>query len=125
MSPHSSLQVAREHGHNLSTFASLEEARQELFSFRDTHLSILKKVAENQNKFACSYQPESLKGLEQWYFDLYETDTFKSIKLERAIFETCMAMYFGQTAVHNRRAHWIVEKYFLEADKYELGVRRF
>ena len=116
--------IALQHGEKLPAFASLAEAEQHYYNFRDKHLDILLKVATQYPQFHPDYSPDSLKQLEQWYFRLYETDSFRSMEIARETFETCMAMYFGETAIRSTHAHWIVEQYFLSPNKYELGVRK-
>lgn len=117
-------ETAIQHGEKLLAFPSLEEAQRHLYAFRDKHLALLSEVATQYPDFHPSYMPESLKQLEQWYFHLYETDSFQRVGLTRGIFETCMAMYFGETVVRSTTARWIVEEYPFAPGKYELGVRK-
>lgn len=117
-------QIAIHHGEKLPAFSSWEEAQRELFAFRDHRLALLARISEGHPQFELNYRPESLKGLEQWYFHLYETDSFAQVGATREIFETCMAMYFSQTAVQSANARWIVEEYFLTPGRYQLGVRK-
>lgn len=116
--------IALKHGEKLPAFASLAEAEQHYHNLRDKHLDILLEVATQYPLFHPDYSPESLKQLEQWYFRLYETGSFRAMGIVRETFETCMAMYFGETAIRSARAHWIVEQYFIAPNKYELGVRK-
>ena len=95
-----------------------------MFAFRDTHLALLSRLAHTHPELKLDYTPASLKQLEQWYFRLYENESFESLGITREIFEICMAMYFGETVVRNTSARWMVEEYFLAPGKYELGIRR-
>jgi len=115
-------QIAIRHGEQLPSYSSQEEAEAAWFSFRNEHLSILQEAATKQLAFIPDYQADSLKQLEQWYFQLYGSDSFHSLDLNREVFETCMAMYFGETAVRSVNARWGVKEYFLGSGKYELGV---
>jgi hypothetical protein len=117
-------EIAIQHGEKLPAFSNQEEAKQHLYAFRDKHLALLAEIAQGHPEFNPDYRPESLKQLEQWYFQLYETNSFQLVGVERETFEICMAMYFGETVVRNTGAHWIVEGYFLAPEKYELGVRK-
>jgi hypothetical protein len=123
MSRHGS-EIAKQHAEKLPAFSSLEEAQRSLYAFRDEHLALLVEIAKGQPGFLPDFQPESLKQLEGWYFQLYETDSFQAIGIPRDVFETCMAMYYGETAARNSSGRWIVEEYFLSPGKYELGVRK-
>jgi hypothetical protein len=116
--------IARQHAENLPAFSSLEEAQRLLFAFRDEHLELLTQAAQQQPELCLDYTPASLKRLETWYFQLWESDSFERIGLTRETFEICMAMYFGGTVVRSAGAGWIVEQYFLAPGKYELGVRK-
>lgn len=115
-------QIAIRHGEQLPSYSSQEEAKAAWFSFRNNHLSILHKAATKQSAFIPYYQAESLKQVELWYFQLYGSDSFHSLDLTREVFEICMAMYFGENAVHSANARWVVKKYFLGSGKCELGV---
>jgi hypothetical protein len=119
------LQVAIQFGQRLPSFAGLAQAREYYFAYRDNHLALLASAAGKQTGFTCDYSPESLKQLEQWYFELYETDSFQVYDLDRERFERCMSMYFGEVAVRNTRgAKWVVQEYVTGHGKYELGVSK-
>jgi hypothetical protein len=62
--------------------------------------------------------------LEKWYFDLRDTDAFRNISIKREIFESCMAVYFGETAVRNSDSEWTVSGYFMDPNRYHLGVKK-
>ncbi len=116
--------VAQQHGDTLPTFSCQADAEQYYYAFRDKHLARLSEIASHHLAFLPDYRPESLKQLEQWYFQLYETDGFHALGINRETFEACMAMYFGETAARSANAHWIVARYFLAANAYELIVQR-
>ncbi len=120
------LQVARLFGQKLPTFKSQAEAEGHLFAQRDARLSRMVALSEQSGGvFSSDFSPDSLKGLEQWYFALWEADGFGSLGLSREELERCMAIYFCEVAVRNcPQAHWIVQEYAFEPGKYELGVKR-
>jgi len=117
-------EIAIQHGTKLPEFSSQEEAERSLYAFRDKHINLLSQIAKQCSDFHPDYMPASLKQLEQWYFRLYENNSFEFAGVTRETFEICMAMYFGETAVRNTDARWIVEEYFLGPGKHELGVRK-
>jgi hypothetical protein len=121
---HKGRQVAIEYGKNLPAFSNPEEAKVAWFAFRDEHLAILENIAQGHLVLAPDFQPESLKDLELWYFQLYETNSFQHLNVTQEVFETCMAMYFGEIAVRNANAHWIVEEYFLAKGRYQFGINK-
>ncbi len=113
-------------GQKLPAFKSQAEAEGHLFAQRDARLSRVVALAEKSGGIFCAdFSPSSLKGLEQWYFALWESDGFDSLGLSREEFEQCMAVYFCELAVRNcPEANWIVREYAFESGKYELGVQR-
>ena len=117
--------IAQQHGDDLPVFVNAAKAEDYYHIRRDKYLAILFEVAsKDPSSFHLDYSPESLKQLEQWYFHLHETDSFGAVGTDRETFETCMAMYFGETTVRSVHAQWIVESYFLAPDRYEFGVRK-
>ncbi len=116
--------AAIQYGEKLPAFAAITEARHYYYAYRDKHLAFLSEIASKQQTFYSDYNPQSLKQLEQWYFHLYETDSFRAMGTDRETFEICMAMYFGETVVRNQHAQWVVESYFLAPDKYDLGISK-
>jgi hypothetical protein len=116
--------TAQQHGEELPGFANVTDAEDYYHGLRDRHLALLFEAASKQPSVQLDYSPGSLKLLEQWYFQLFESDSFRAAGIEREMFETCMAMYFGETTVRSAHARWIVEPYFLTPAKYEIGVRK-
>jgi hypothetical protein len=112
-------------GKKLPSFASQTDAERELYAFRDARLQKLSQVASATEDFELTWTPESLKGIEAWYFELWENNAFEVIGSTREEFEECMAMYFGEVFVRNvSGAKWIVEEYAFESGKYEIGVQK-
>lgn len=117
-------QTAAEHGDSLPQFATLDEATTALFRFRDERLADLLRLAAFSNQFTPDYTPASLRGLEQWYFSLVESDAFNIMGIGVEYFEECMAMYFLETATHNSDVKWAVDEYTFAQGRYQIGVKR-
>jgi len=119
------LQVAKKFGKRLPSFAGQEEAEEELCKQRDQRLEHLTQLAKLSGVFTPDYTPNSLKNLEKWYFNLWESDGFKLVGISREDFECCMASYFCAVAVRScPDAKWEVRAYGFERGKYEIGVQR-
>ena len=119
------LKVAKLFGQKLPAFSSRAEAEAHLFRQRDERLQRLVELAASSSVFVADFSPESLKQLERWYFDLWESDGFQGLGALREEFERCMAMYFCEVAVRNcAEAKWEVREYGFECGKYEIGVER-
>ena len=117
--------VAAEHGKGLPAFPDEETARGELFRQRDQYLAMLQEAGNAADAFQADFTPESLKTLEHWYFDLWESQAFFEVGMGRSEFERAMGMYFGEVVVRNSAGfEWIVDAYTFEPGKYEIGVRR-
>ncbi len=96
-----------------------------LFGERDRRLHRIVELAASSNTFAADYTPESLKNLEKWYFELWESDGFGRLSVARDEFERCMASYFCEIAVRNcPDTNWEVREFGFERGKYEIGVGR-
>ena len=118
------LKLAGLFGRSLPAFGSLEEASAHLFAMRDGQLSTLKGLA-SKSGFSADGTPESLKQLEAWYFQLFESDGFGELGVSREEFERCMASYFCEVAVTNcPGTQWHVSEFAYEPGKYEIGVKR-
>ena len=118
------LRIARLFGQRLPSFRSLDEAKKQLFEERDCRIAKLKALTPTVY-FIPDETPESLKGMEEWYFKLHESDGFRQLGVTRQDFERCMATYFCHVAVANcSDAEWHVSEYAFQPGKYEIGVRR-
>ncbi len=119
------LQVAKLFGQKLPTFTSQATAEAELHRERDERLQRISELAVTSGTFAADYTPESLKTLEKWYFELWESEGFRHLSIQRDEFERCMAIYFCEVAVQNcPDTKWEVREYAFEQGKYEIGVQR-
>jgi hypothetical protein len=117
--------AAREHAQQLPSFGTLSEARERLLARRDQDIAVLRRAAERSARFTLDFTADSLKGLEQWYFQLIETGSFETAGLTRMDFERCVPAYFGEVLVRTCPPfEWVVEEYAFASGKYELGVRR-
>ncbi len=96
-----------------------------LYLERDQLLRELTASAPASETFSPTFQAESLKNLERWYFELYERNGFAQAGTTRERFERAIAMYVGETAVRsNSEFQWFVSEYPFEPGKYELGIRK-
>ncbi|HOX60209.1 MAG TPA: hypothetical protein PLC99_25310 [Verrucomicrobiota bacterium] len=120
------LRIAKLFGQRLPAFPTKAEAEAHLFSQRDERLRhIIELAPHSAGVFAADFTPNSLKGLESWYFILRESDSFGSLGITCEEFERCMAMYYCETAVRNNPdAQWVVQEYAFERGKYEMGVAK-
>jgi len=115
--------AAGEHGAQLPTFRSLDEARRELLLRRDRDLAVLMDAALQAGQ-VLDFTPESLKTLERWHFQLADTNRFDAIKSGRAAFEQSVPVYFGEVLVRTAGFEWVVGEFAFKAGRYEIGVRR-
>lgn len=116
--------AAAEHAESLHSFDGMAEAKTALYAFRDDRLALLSRLALASGEFEPDYQPESLKGLEWWYFDLAASQGFARLGVAVEIFEECVAMYFFEVAVRNTEVEWTVQEYAFGPGLYQIGVRR-
>jgi hypothetical protein len=120
------LLAAKLFGKTLPTFSDQAEAEHALLSRRDELLQMLADWSQRSTDFRSDFSPESLKGLERWYFRLVDGPGFQSIDTDKATFERAMAMYVGAVFVRNAAPpfEWFVKEFAFEAGRYEIGVRR-
>ena len=120
------LRVAKAFGKRLPTFADQAEAERALQSRRDELLRMLADWSQRSTYFKSDLSPESLKGLERWYFQLADGPGFGSIGTDQETFEGAIAMYLGAVFVRSAAPpfEWFVKEFAFEAGRYEIGVRR-
>jgi len=117
--------AARLFGRKLPTFRDLAEAERALLARRDELLRTLSELSRQSSDFSADLSPESLKGLERWYFELRDGPGFTSIGVDEETFERAMAMYLGEVLVRNAPPfEWFVDEFAFEHGRYEIGVRR-
>jgi hypothetical protein len=116
--------AAAELAKTLPAFQSLAEAEAQLYAFRDERLSLVGKLSEASSDFQPTYQPDSLKALERWWFDLAESDGFARLGVQPETFEECIGMYLLETAVRHSDVEWAVREYAFGPGLYEIGVTR-
>src|SRR5690606_22972625 len=110
---------AKRFGLTLPEFPSLLEARKGLLAKRDNCLGMFREMAERQDIFTADYSVDSLGYLDDLYATLHRTDSFEEFCRDRAQFEECMAMYFGEVVVRNKGAQWIVEEFTFVKGRYQ------
>jgi hypothetical protein len=119
------VQATIDHADDLPEFADPESASRELFGKRDEVLRLLVAASAKTAEFEADYSPDSLEALENWYFDLWEHQSFFETGMGRSEFETAMAFYFGETLARNVEGfEWLVEEYAFLPGRYEIGVGR-
>ena len=122
----SGLDTALAHGQKLPTFPSAAAARDALFRYRDDSVRRLVEFTSAPDcPFSADFTPQSLKTLEAWYFQMWESQSFEHLGITAATFEKLMAVYFGAVAVRNSSGfEWVVDEYAFTPGRYELGIRR-
>ncbi len=117
-----SLQHAIKFGKQLNSFKSKSEAEKYFQEYNEHYLHKIHELALKY-QIELNNQPESIKVLEKWYFDLIDQD-FKRFPINIQEFEICMAMYFLHVAVtNNPEAEYLVSEYPFVKGKYEFGVK--
>ncbi|WP_208025362.1 hypothetical protein [Bacillus salipaludis] len=119
------LKAAIQYGEKLPVFKGLKEAQTFFFNYKDELLKQFELISQESTLFKANYKVESLKGLEKWYFELYEKNEFVKLGINRNEFEKAMAIYFGELVVlNNKDAIWEVEEYPFVPERYTFGVRK-
>ena len=119
------MKAALEHGRALPSFPDQRTAETTLYRLRDERLQKLTDAATHSTTFSADCSPESLKALEAWYFELWDSKSFDAIGIDRKEFECCMGAYLGEVFVRNAPGfNWCVEEFPFEPGKYQLGVRK-
>ena len=118
------LKVALKHAESLPSFKSLAEAKRSLFQLRDRLRDEIERLSRECN-VVLDFSPDSLKTLEKWYFDLYNSDGFECLGLTQEEFERCMGFYNGFVYTENDPEFtWIVEESPYKAGKFQIGVTK-
>ena len=124
MSKHS-LNIAVKYGESLREFRDQSEAENYYISYKDDLLNRLKAISTQASAFFSDYTIESLKKLENWYFNLYEKQSFDKAGSTQEDFESMMSVYWGEVIIKNNEdAEWVVEEYPFSQKKYELLVHK-
>lgn len=119
------MKAALEHGRQLPEFLDVKTAKIELFRLRDQLIHKLTNAAQFSDTFSADFSPDSLKEIEKWYFELWESKSFGEIGIERELFERCISMYYGEVIVRNApEFEWFVEEFVFMPGRYEIGVRK-
>lgn len=86
------LKIAVKHGKKLKKFKDISKAETYFFLYKDKLLGKLETICRQNSYFLPDYTVESLKGIEKWYFVLYEKREFNKIGLTRHGFERMMSV---------------------------------
>lgn len=124
MSKHS-LNIVVKYGESLREFRDQSEAEDYYISYKDDLLNRLKAISTQASAFFPDYTIESLKKLENWYFNLYEKQSFDKAGSTQEDFEGMMSVYWGEVIIKNNEdAEWVVEEYPFSQKKYESLVHK-
>ena len=120
------LETALKYGEKLDSFEDAAQAEQYFFSNRDEVEAAFIDLSKKGNEFfTADYSADSLKGLEKWYFDLFDNNKFQALGIEKEDFEVMMGFYWSEVFIKNNDgAEWIVESYPFAKGKYELMVNK-
>lgn len=117
--------AAIKYGEKLPEFENILEAEKFFEKYKDELIIQLELVSKESEIFKADYTVESLKGLEKWYFDLFEKNEFSKLGLNRNEFEKVMAIYFGEVVIrNNKNAKWEVEEFPFVTGKYTFGITK-
>ena len=106
------MKMAWERAEELPAFANVEEATSALIAEKDSILGAF--LANPPAGMQLDLSPESLKAVEAWYLTTEH----------RAPPVRALGFYFGEVLCRNAGFAWIVEPYFLDNSRYEIGVRK-
>jgi hypothetical protein len=119
------IDVAREFGERLPSFASLSDATRHYESYTRAGIEALEGLTASLPGFAMDYSPDSLKRLEEVYFNLTEGAGFAGLGLTQQDFESLIGVYFAAVVTRNNpKAHLVVQEFAFTPGKYELGVAK-
>ncbi len=118
------LEAALGYGKSLKEFNNDSEAEKYFFDYKKRMIKEFEQICSRTEVFEADYTVDSLKTLERWYFDIWETNDFASFEVSREVFEIMMALYFDETVVKNiDEAKWTVVEYPFIKGKYELAIK--
>jgi hypothetical protein len=119
------MDVVREFGERLPSFASLADASREYERYRRAGIEALEGLTRSLPGFAMDYSPDSLKSLEETYFKLVESAGFAGLGLTQQAFESLIGVYFAAVVTrHDPNARLVVQEFAFAPGKYELGVAK-
>ncbi|PKD40476.1 hypothetical protein CWO84_10070 [Methylomonas sp. Kb3] len=110
--------VAGQYAHDLPVFAGQGEAETALFAQRDMGLREIHTLSSLSSRL--DYLPESLKALEQWFFENGQPSATPSgYSMAHAV-----GFYFGEVLCRTQQFHWVVQEFVFSKGHYEVGVQR-
>src|SRR5713226_8317648 len=106
------MDVAREFGEQLPSFASLAEASRHYERYTQAGIQALEGLTPSLPGFAMDYSPDSLKSIEEIYFNLAETAGFAGLGLTQQAFESLIGVYFAAVVTRNDpKARLVVQEF--------------
>jgi hypothetical protein len=119
------IDVAREFGAQLPSFAGLADATRHYETQMQTGLKALEGLTTSLPGFDMDYSPDSLSSLEEVYFNLAERAGFAGLGLTQRAFELLIGVYFAAVVIRNDpKARLVVQEFAFTPGKYEFGVAK-
>ena len=119
------IDVAREFGEQLPSFASLADATRHYKAHMQTGLKALEGLTTGLPGFDMDYSPGSLRSLEEVYFNLVERAGFAGLGLTQQAFESLIGIYFAAVVTRSDpKARLVVQEFAFTPGKYEFGVAK-
>lgn len=110
--------AALRYGEDLPAFSSLAEAEENLLQLKESTLDAF--LAEHGSSIGLDFSPESLKSLENWYFEAGHPKAGAG----NYAMPLAIGFYFGEVLCRSAGFVWTVEEYPFVRGRYEVGVRR-
>ena len=117
--------AALAHGAKLPGFDNRDEAAAALSAEKDAAVAGLVSDCASAPDVALDFSPDSLLGLERWYFErIAQRRFFGMIRTaDPEVLAKWCAFYFGEVVVRNLAgATWVVEEFPFVPGRYTIGV---
>jgi len=118
------LKIAVKIGLSRRKFLNEESAKKYFNSLRKEVFELVEKLKIEYPNHKLDYSPESLKLIENIYFDYYDKNKFSEETISKDEFEILLAIYDGNVYVTNGKANWIVEEdAFVRDNRFYLAIK--
>ncbi|MBD1383241.1 hypothetical protein [Metabacillus arenae] len=115
--------MEEEYGKDLPSFENEFLAQNYYFEYRMEQLSLFIDLA-NHFGYHPDFSAESLDDIEEFYFELFQSNGFIDIQMTINELEECLSIYFGEVLVRNHdRIEWVVKEYPFAKEKYAAGLQ--